>query len=241
MQFSSKSRAGCYITGAITCWDRTAQLQGGLWDSQDRQSSCELLGGSGECGWWWSTGTGCPDGWCMPHPWKLNRTLSNLIESKVPPFIAGVWTRWPLKVPFQVKLLYDFNALHVCRTWHLCQPALASTDQRRQSSVPEASAGLVHDLYSLNKTCLLSGQDTRGIGHHGIRTVSPQHCLWAWLTDTFTHRHGRAGRAHSNPKPTWECKAEGRFLKSSNSQNVHCNQCKSFLGWWNDLCMQRRQ
>lgn len=50
MQFSSKSRAGCYITDAITCWDRAALLQGGLWDSSDRQSSCELLGGTRECG-----------------------------------------------------------------------------------------------------------------------------------------------------------------------------------------------
>lgn len=61
MQLSSKSRAGCYITDAITCWDRAALLQGGLWDSLDRQSTCELLDGTGERGWWWSTGIGCSD------------------------------------------------------------------------------------------------------------------------------------------------------------------------------------
>lgn len=44
MQFSSKSRAGCYITDAITCWDRAALLRGGLWDSSDRALVSSLVG-----------------------------------------------------------------------------------------------------------------------------------------------------------------------------------------------------
>lgn len=118
------------------------------------------------------------------------------------------------KSSFQTQTLAGFNALHVCRTWYLCQPDLASTAQRRQTSIPAASAGLVHDLYSACKSCLLTGQDTMGIGHHRVRIVSPQGSLWAWFTDTLTHRHGRAGRAHSNPKPTCECKAEGQIPKA---------------------------
>lgn len=47
---------------------------------------------------------------------RLNRILRNLIKSKVPPFLAGVWTRWPLKAPFQHKLLFEFHAGQVCRT-----------------------------------------------------------------------------------------------------------------------------
>ena len=53
---------------------------------------------------WWNTGTGCPERWLMPHPWKCSRPgWSRLWATwsswRCPCSLQGGWAKRPLKVP----------------------------------------------------------------------------------------------------------------------------------------------
>lgn len=215
MQFSIKSRAGCYITDAITCWNRIALLQGGLWDSLDRQSICELLGGTGD----WHR----MPRWVVDAPSletskiRLNKALRNPIKLRVSPFIAEVWTRWPLKAPFQHKLLYDFNAGRACRTLQ-ASPGKYRLEETEQfpCSLCRAGVWLVLCLQNL---------PAKWTGHSGDGAPSCQNHEWPVFPVGLAHRHThtQTWALGSNPKPTCKCKAESHISRSLNSQNVHWN------------------
>ena len=53
---------------------------------------------------WWNPGTGCPEEWSMPHPWKHSRSgwmglWATWCSWRCPCSWQGDWMRWPLKVP----------------------------------------------------------------------------------------------------------------------------------------------